>query len=76
VQALDPAALSALPDEYSLSFSFLQLQLLLLPPATNTDDNPGRSIFTCAVETPLVKAELFSLCIFTSCNFLSVNIFT
>jgi hypothetical protein len=69
VQALDPAALSALPDEYSSSFSILQLQFLLLPPAIDDDDNPGRSIFTCAVETPLVKAELFSLCFFPLATF-------
>jgi hypothetical protein len=50
-------------------FFILQLQLLLLPPAIVIEGNRARSIFTCAYETPLVKAELFSLCFFPLASF-------
>jgi hypothetical protein len=43
---------------------FFLLQLLLLLPAIDNNENRARSISTCAVKTPLVKAELFSLCFF------------
>jgi hypothetical protein len=69
LQALGLAALSALPDEYSSTSSTVQLQLLLLPPAIDIGGNRALYIFTCADETPLVKAELFSLCFFPLATF-------
>jgi hypothetical protein len=47
-------------------YSFISLSLLQQP---INDANPGRSIFTCALETPLVKPELLSLCFFPLTTF-------